>query len=582
MNYQVLARKWRPTDFSQVAGQEHVVRTLVNALKMGRMHHAYLFSGTHGTGKTTIARILNKCLNCEQGITSHPCGACRTCKAIHENAFLDLVEVDAASRTGVDDMREMLEKMSFVPTIGRFRTYLIDEVHMLSTSSFNALLKTLEEPLAHVKFLLATTHPHKIPPTVLSRCLQFHLTKIPLAKIKAQLQHILEEERIAYENLSVHEIALAAQGSMRDALSLLDQIIAYGNGKVSNKDTALLLGTTARKHLPKLLKTIIQGDAQEVLRDIELLDSLGVNLRVVIDDLLDLIHQVSLRMIVPKARESDKFSNEEVLELAKISTPENMQLYHQMALNTKRDLAFSLDIRSAIEMLSLRMKYFSLHQEDSVPLSVKTGESNKSQLPLPSKYAPSLLSPTTPIKTPPSAPSPSTPVPQPTTEQKHTQQSKEIPSWDLKSVPLDTYQNNLKSWLYLVKSLGLDGPSLQICHNASLEIVGENEICLILEEKNKFLIKDNRKSRIKQALCKALARKELKLQIKVDTPLQDNLRQYLEKKTGEKRNKLAAEYMQDPTVSLLREHLGGVVRQESIREISSERKPTTKEVGTTT
>ena len=573
MSYQVLARKWRPTNFSQVAGQEYIVHTLINALKMGRIHHAYLFSGTHGTGKTTIARILNKCLNCDRGVTPNPCQECNTCQAINENTFLDLVEVDAASRTGVDDMREMLEKTSFVPATGRFRTYLIDEVHMLSTSSFNALLKTLEEPLAHVKFILATTHPHKIPPTVLSRCLQFHLTKIPLAKVENQLKHILEEERIAYESPAIHEIALTAQGSMRDALSLLDQMIAYGNGKVSNKDAVLLLGLTARKHLPKLLKTIIQGPAQEVLQEIETLDSLGANLRVVTDDMLDLVHQVNLRMIVPKAVTGDKFGSEEILELTKISTPENMQLYHQMILNTKRDLMFFPDMRSAIEMLSLRMKYFSLCQEDDIKHPAKTVEPNKTQLPLPHKNRILNLASAISTKTPSSEASPSTPVPQSTTKRyHHPSQNKESLPQVADSLPMDAYQNNPRAWLHLVESLELRGPSLQICHNASLVISGENEIYLILEEEKKFLINNSRKSSIEKALRRALAREDLKLQIKVDSAVQDNIRQYLEKEGSKKKDKLVAKYMQDPTVSLLQEKMGGIVRQESIREVAQDGK----------
>ncbi|HET7922290.1 MAG TPA: DNA polymerase III subunit gamma/tau, partial [Gammaproteobacteria bacterium] len=292
MSYQVLARKWRPRNFAEMVGQEHVLKALINALDHDRLHHAFLFTGTRGVGKTTIARILAKSLNCEKGVSSHPCGECSACIEIDAGRFVDLIEVDAASRTGVDDTRELTDNVQYAPTRGRYKVYLIDEVHMLSKNAFNALLKTLEEPPPHVKFLLATTDPQKIPITVLSRCLQFNLKRLPVSLIQAHLKHILEAEKIAQEPAAVVLIAHAADGSMRDALSLLDQAIAYGGGALREDDVRSMLGSIEKKHVRNLIDALASGDGNSVLGIVAQMDEQAPDYEMVLDELATLLQRM--------------------------------------------------------------------------------------------------------------------------------------------------------------------------------------------------------------------------------------------------------------------------------------------------
>ncbi|HYC10013.1 MAG TPA: DNA polymerase III subunit gamma/tau, partial [Steroidobacteraceae bacterium] len=295
MSYTALARKWRPKNFSELVGQEHVRRALVNALESGRVHHAFLFSGTRGVGKTTIARILAKCLNCENGVTATPCGVCASCREIDAGRFPDLIEVDAASRTKVDDTRDLLDNVQYAPARGRFKVYLVDEVHMLSAHSFNALLKTLEEPPPHVKFLLATTDPQKLPVTVLSRCLQFNLKRLPAAEIAGQLRRILEAEGVAYEGAALALIAQAADGSMRDALSLLDQLIAFGAGRAGESEARAMLGTVSRDHVVRLAELLARADAAELLRYAQGLEEFVPDYAQLLDELAGLLVRIALR-----------------------------------------------------------------------------------------------------------------------------------------------------------------------------------------------------------------------------------------------------------------------------------------------
>ncbi|HEU5443664.1 MAG TPA: DNA polymerase III subunit gamma/tau, partial [Steroidobacteraceae bacterium] len=296
--YTALARKWRPRSFAELVGQDHVRRALVNALETGRVHHAFLFTGTRGVGKTTIARILAKCLNCESGVTPTPCGQCASCREIDAGRFVDLIEVDAASRTKVDDTRELLDNVQYAPTRGRYKVYLIDEVHMLSTHSFNALLKTLEEPPPHVKFLLATTDPQKLPVTVLSRCLQFNLKRIPLAQIAGHLRAILEKEAIQFEPPGLALVAQAADGSMRDGLSLLDQLIAFGGGRAGEAEARAMLGTVARDHVLQLAQRLAAADAAELLRYAQSLEEWAPDYAQVLDELASLLARIALKQAV--------------------------------------------------------------------------------------------------------------------------------------------------------------------------------------------------------------------------------------------------------------------------------------------
>lgn len=366
MSYQVLARKWRPRNFAEMVGQEHVLKALVNALDHDRLHHAFLFTGTRGVGKTTIARILAKSLNCEKGVSSQPCGECSACVEIDAGRFVDLIEVDAASRTGVDDTRELTDNVQYAPTRGRYKVYLIDEVHMLSKSAFNALLKTLEEPPPHVKFLLATTDPQKIPVTVLSRCLQFNLKRLPISLIQAHLQHILTAEHIAQEPEAVNLIAHAADGSMRDALSLLDQAIAFGGGALREADVRSMLGSIEKKHVRTLIEALASGDGKGVLNSIAHLDEQAPDYEMVLDELASLLQRMAVVQAVPDA--GDGFDDAEVVrELAAKLPPEDTQLCYQIALLGKRDLPLAPSPRGGFEMVLLRMLTFSPQRVTSGP-----------------------------------------------------------------------------------------------------------------------------------------------------------------------------------------------------------------------
>jgi DNA polymerase-3 subunit gamma/tau len=356
--YTALARKWRPRAFAELIGQDHVRRALVNALETGRVHHAFLFTGTRGVGKTTIARILAKCLNCETGVTSTPCGQCASCREIDAGRFVDLIEVDAASRTKVDDTRELLDNVQYAPTRGRYKVYLIDEVHMLSTHSFNALLKTLEEPPPHVKFLLATTDPQKLPVTVLSRCLQFNLKRIPLAQIAAHLRTILEKEGIAFEPAGLALVAQAADGSMRDGLSLLDQLIAFGGGRAGEAEARAMLGTIARDHVLQLAERLATADAAQLLRHAQSLEEWSPDYAQVLDELASLLARIALKQVVPDFDGDDLYAPEVLDRLAHALAPEDLQLYYQTAIIGRRDLALAPDPRTGFEMALLRMVAF--------------------------------------------------------------------------------------------------------------------------------------------------------------------------------------------------------------------------------
>ncbi len=358
MNYQVLARKWRPQNFKEMVGQDHVLRALINALDENRLHHAYLFTGTRGVGKTTVARNFAKALNCEQGISSSPCGQCQACVEISEGRFIDLIEVDAASRTKVEDTRELLDNILYAPTSGRFKIYLIDEVHMLSNHSFNALLKTLEEPPPHVKFLLATTDPQKLPVTILSRCLQFNLKPMPPALISQHLEYILGEENIAFEAAALQEIAHAADGSMRDALSLTDQAIAYGHSQVNTQEVREMLGTVARDQVINIVKAIASNEANEVMQAVEQLAQMSPDYDNALSEILALLHQVALLIQVPGALDQTVLDYQQIKDLSQSVNAEDIQLFYQIGLIGRRDLALAPDMRSGFEMVLLRMLAF--------------------------------------------------------------------------------------------------------------------------------------------------------------------------------------------------------------------------------
>lgn len=373
MSYQVLARKWRPRQFSEVVGQKHVLKALINALDNNRLHHAYLFSGTRGVGKTTLGRIFAKSLNCENGVSASPCGVCTSCKEIDEGRFVDLLEVDAASRTKVDETRELLENVQYAPTRGRYKVYLIDEVHMLTTHSFNALLKTLEEPPPHVKFILATTDPQKLPITILSRCLKFNLKAIDADSICEHMQFILSEENIPAETSALKLIARSALGSMRDALSLLDQAIAHGNGRVEDEAVREMLGAIERKEIYDIISALISADPEAMLLQVQKLSENGCVFANVLSELISVLHTMALAQVVPGVLEEDQ---EKIISLARQCSADDIQLYYQIALMGQKDLPLAPDPRAGFEMVLLRMYAF---RPDESETAMTTGSTTVAQ-----------------------------------------------------------------------------------------------------------------------------------------------------------------------------------------------------------
>lgn len=367
MSYQVLARKWRPRSFREMVGQTHVLKALINALDSQRLHHAYLFTGTRGVGKTTIARIIAKCLNCETGITSTPCGTCSVCREIDEGRFVDLIEIDAASRTKVEDTRELLDNVQYAPSRGRFKVYLIDEVHMLSTHSFNALLKTLEEPPPYVKFILATTDPQKLPATILSRCLQFSLKNMTPERVVEHLTHVLGVENVPFEDDALWLLGRAADGSMRDAMSLTDQAIAFGEGKVMAADVRAMLGTLDHGQVYDVLHALLDGDARGLLEAVRHLAEQGPDWSGVLSEILNVLHRVAIAQALPEGVDNGHGDRERVLALAQALPAEDVQFYYQMGLIGRRDLPLAPDPRGGFEMVLLRMLAFRPADSSDAP-----------------------------------------------------------------------------------------------------------------------------------------------------------------------------------------------------------------------
>ncbi|MCD6055219.1 MAG: dnaX [Gammaproteobacteria bacterium] len=461
MSYQVLARKWRPRTFADMVGQEHVLQALQNALTQQRLHHAYLLTGTRGVGKTTLGRILAKCFNCEAGISPTPCNTCETCQAIDAGRFVDLIEVDAASRTKVEDTRDLLDNVQYAPVQGRFKVYLIDEVHMLSGHSFNALLKTLEEPPEHVKFILATTDPQRLPVTILSRCLQFHLKHIPSELMVRQLAHIAEAEAITAETAAMTAIAEAADGSLRDALTLLDQAIAYTNRSLTTDSVHQMLGVMDNNKLITLVSQLKQESAAPLLQTVAELAEDGADFYAVFDQLLSLLHQLTLAHIVPGAMKNHALQSHQIMNLSSHFSIDEIQLLYQMALIAKRDLPLAPSPRMGFEMACIRLYTFT-------PASVSVTQA-------PSKMNQVL----------PPADSPRAVAPLPKTGE-HT-------SAEIQSLQPDT-------WAEVVAQLPIDGLTRALAQHTTLKNKAGSQVELILEPGHRALLNPTQKQQLGEAI----------------------------------------------------------------------------------
>jgi DNA polymerase III subunit gamma/tau len=542
MSYQVLARKWRPKGFAELVGQEHVVRALSNALDNDRVHHAYLFTGTRGVGKTTLARILAKSLNCQTGVTSNPCGKCASCREIDEGRFVDLIEVDAASRTKVDQTRELLENVPYAPVAGRYKVYLIDEVHMFSDSSFNALLKTLEEPPPHVKFLLATTDPQKVPVTVLSRCLQFNLKRLPVDQIQGQLKTILESEKIFFDASALQQLAIAADGSMRDALSLLDQSIVFGGGQVREDDVASMLGTVSHDYVYRLLQALLDADATAMLKLIDEMAQQSIDFISLLTSLLTFLHKIALLQQADVDWLEDTIDPEKMNAFVAQFKPEDVQLFYQMSLVGQNDLFLAPDPRMGFEMLMLRLLAFKPDDAESSEETEKTAAK---------------ISPRPRAKSSPE-------VKKVSSSETETQVKQAPPA--VKATPVINDPAS-KSWSEILGQLGLGGLTGQFAGHCAVKSWTENQLQLALDPQHASL-KD---SRAEKMLCKSLeeAFPGLKVKIEIEASSNATPQQQKELKQQEKQSSAEQAIMQDPYVQAFQNKFDAEVVKESIKPVDS-------------
>jgi len=536
MSYLVLARKWRPRRFDELVGQEHVLRALVNALDSGRVHHAFLFTGTRGVGKTTIARILAKSLNCEKGVSSSPCGECAACREIDEGRFVDLIEVDAASRTKVDDTRELLDNVQYAPTRGRYKVYLIDEVHMLSGHSFNALLKTLEEPPPHVKFLLATTDPQKLPVTVLSRCLQFNLKRLSPSLIGERLRKILEAEKAEYDPGAITLLARAADGSMRDGLSLLDQMLAFGGGKVGEADARAMLGSIDRGDVGKLLDRLAERDAAGLMQCVAAMDEHGPDYAQVLDELASLLQKVALRQVIQGLPADEIWESDELEAFAGAIRPADLQLYYQIAILGRRDLPLAPEPRGGFEMVLLRMLAFQPAEPaggvEPAPGGRQTAaRSVRSPTPVSGAREKPPRSQSTAAKTPPEP-------------------------------PVD-----LADWRAVIDQLGLRGAAQQLATHLSFAGLDGDLLRLTLDARGQAMHTRQLEDRVAQAVSR-LAGRKLRLELEIGRGAVDTPARAEEREQQMRLEQARLSLDNDPTVRALKDRFGAVVQPDSIKPLS--------------
>ena len=530
MAYTALARKWRPRTFAEMTGQEHVLAALSNALASGRVHHAFLFSGTRGVGKTTVARILAKCLNCERGVSATPCLECGSCREIEAGRSIDLIEVDAASRTKVDDTRELLDNVQYAPTHSRYKIYLIDEVHMLSTHSFNALLKTLEEPPPHVKFLLATTDPQSLPVTVLSRCLQFNLKRLSVPLMVARLAHILDAEKLQYDATALQLLAQAADGSLRDALSLLDQLLAFGNGAAREAEARAMLGTVARDHIERIATALARGDVNAVLAAAAELAEFGPDYGQMLDALAALLERVALHQLVPGYAGDEVYSPTLVAELAAQMSGEDVQLYYQTAIMGRRDLSLAPDPHTGFRMTLIRMLAFRPDQ----PGAQARAAPASTAIPSTASHAPpaaKVSTATTPAASAPSA---------------------------VASVPPSA------EWSAMLAAIELDGPTRMLANNCTLLAREPGLLRLTLDAHQGGARTRAREEKLAQALGRYLG-ETLRIEITAGQVAAETPAQAGERATQETLAAARAALAGDPTVRALQERFGATVNPDSVR-----------------
>ncbi|MCC7325833.1 MAG: DNA polymerase III subunit gamma/tau [Burkholderiales bacterium] len=561
MSYQVLARKWRPMSFAELSGQEHVVTALTNSLSRGRIHHAYLLTGTRGVGKTTIARILAKSLNCVTGVTATPCGVCAACKDIDAGRFVDLLELDAASNTGIDNMREILDNARYAPTAGRYKVYLIDEVHMLSKAAFNSMLKTLEEPPEHVRFVLATTDPQKIPVTVLSRCLQFNLKPLSPAQIAARVAHILTEEGITQEPAAVMLIARAAQGSLRDGLSLLDQAIAFGAGEVREDVVRTMLGSVDREHVHRMADALAAGDGPALLAESDALAARGLAAAQALEELASLFHRIAVAQVVPAAaRDFDDAL--QVADYAQRFTAERVQVLYQIAAQGRADLALAPDEATGFSMTLLRMLAFV--PEDAVMASnADAAPQSKSGLrprPAPDPQTAS----TSPQRTAAAGASVAHAPPQAVEARPAVETS---PARETVALPAD-----FAGWPAFVAGLSLTGMAAQLAAQTELKAVSGNVLTLALPVAHKHLADRAYADRLKHALEQATGRRLL-LAFEVGAPAATSLAATAKRERAEAQAKGEAAFREEPFVRELIARFDGIVKSDSIAPLSPDGNP---------
>ncbi len=582
MSYKVLARKWRPGSFSDVVGQQHILQSLSHALNNDRLHHALLFTGTRGVGKTTIARILAKALNCEQGISSTPCGKCASCIAIDEGRYIDLIEVDAASKTKVDDTRELLDNVQYLPSTGRYKVYLIDEVHMLSRSSFNALLKTLEEPPEHVKFLLATTDPQQLPVTVLSRCLQFNLKRLNHSEIKSQLSRILETERIESDDAALDLLATSADGSMRDGLSLLDQAIAFGAGKVFGEDVRSMLGSIELQYIHALIESLANDDADALFQAIDDAADRSPDFMMVLNEMLSAIYHLSLVQLAPAIIEQRSLDREWLEKTSNKFSAEQLQLFYQICLTGKRDLPLAPDSRTGFEMLMLRMLAFqpgpSAQAVATNPVAGRTqGRQRPAAIQQKAGQQPAARQSSTQANTaysqsesaakpqaaaaPPQSLKPDVPVqadqinepPPPSEKQPTAEEESPVAGND---------------WADLVGSLSVTGLTKQLALHMAPAVWDENKLELLIDVEQEAIYSSAREKELIDALQNKLGG-NIKVNMRIDNPVAETPARQKQRQTKERLQAAEESIMSDTSVTKIVEAFGASIAPASIKPLGN-------------